>query len=108
MTFEVFADGARYDAVLCLNDVMALGAVDALKHVIGLRIPEDVMVGGFDDIPEAARQSYDLTTVRQSMNEMVVEVLDLFGLGLEYLLSMVMMWMLFGSLILCGMMRLFF
>lgn len=104
-TLEAFADGRRYDAVLCLNDVMALGAIDALKHVIGLRIPEDVMVGGFDDIPEAAREPYDLTTVRQPMNEMVVEALDLLGLGPQQLPSTAMMRMLPGSLILRGTVR---
>lgn len=101
-TLEAFADGQRYDAVLCLNDVMALGAIDALKHGIGLRIPEDVMVGGFDDIPEAARAPYDLTTIRQPMNEMVIEALDLLGLGPEQLPSTAMMRILPGALILRG------
>ena len=104
-TLDAFANGQRYDAVLCLNDAMALGAIDALKHGIGLRIPEDVMVGGFDDIPEAARQPYDLTTVRQPMNDMVIEALDLLGLGPQKLPSTAMMRMLPGTLILRGTVR---
>ena len=104
-TLDAFAGGRRYDAILCLNDVMALGAIDALKYVMGLRIPEDVMVGGFDDIPEAARRSYDLTTVRQPVNEMVVEALDLLGLGTMKRPSVAMMQMLPGSLILRGTVR---
>lgn len=76
-----FAGGARHDAVLCLNDIMALGAIDALKYQVGLRIPEDVMVAGFDDIPEAARAPYDLTTIRQPIDRMVDEALNLLGLG---------------------------
>lgn len=104
-TLDSFANGQRYDAVLCLNDAMALGAIDALKHGIGLRIPEDVMVAGFDDIPEAARQPYNLTTVRQPMDDMVVEALDLLGLGPQKLPSTAMMRMLPGTLILRGTVR---
>ncbi|MFT3964268.1 MAG: LacI family DNA-binding transcriptional regulator [Sphingobium sp.] len=76
-----FGSGDRTDAVLCLNDVMAMGAIDALKYEIGLQIPQDVMVTGFDDIPEAARPAYNLTTVRQPIERMVEEALNLLGLG---------------------------
>jgi DNA-binding LacI/PurR family transcriptional regulator len=75
-----FGKGAHADAVICLNDVMALGAIDALKYEMGLRIPEDVMVTGFDDIPEAARPAYNLTTIRQPIEDMVDEALTLLGL----------------------------
>lgn len=78
---ESFNDGYRADAVLCLNDVMAFGAIDALRYEIGLSIPGDVMVTGFDDIAEASRPAYDLTTVRQPIEKMVQETLDLLGLG---------------------------
>lgn len=94
-----FADGQRHDAVLCLNDVMALGALDALKHQLGLRVPEDVMVGGFDDIPEAARAAYDLTTVRQPLNRMVDEALNLLGLGKQATPSTAMIRTISGGLI---------
>ncbi|MET0364960.1 MAG: LacI family DNA-binding transcriptional regulator [Sphingobium sp.] len=78
---ESLTSGNRVDAVLCLNDVMAMGAIDALKYRIGLHVPNDVMVAGFDDIPEAARPAYDLTTVRQPIERMTDEALDLLGLG---------------------------
>lgn len=82
-TLDAFADGQRADAVLCLNDIMALGAIDALKYKLNLRVPEDIMVAGFDDIPEASRAPYELTTMRQPLNDMVLETLDLLGLGSE-------------------------
>jgi DNA-binding LacI/PurR family transcriptional regulator len=61
----------RPDAVFFANDVMALGGMDALRHVCGLRVPEDVAVVGFDDIPMASWPSYQLTTVQQPLGRMV-------------------------------------
>jgi len=55
-------------AIFAANDNMALGAMDALKE-LGLRIPEDVSVFGFDD-EVAAKHSYPrLSTVRQPLSE---------------------------------------
>ena len=70
----------RPDALFCLNDIMAMGAMDALRHGLGLRVPEDVMVVGFDDIPEASRPSYRLTTVRQPLRRMIAKTMTLLGL----------------------------
>ena len=39
------------DALFGINDIMAMGAIDTLRHRLGLRVPEDLMVAGFDDIP---------------------------------------------------------
>ena len=55
-------------AVFVANDQMALGVVRAL-HETARRIPEDISVVGFDDIPEAAYFTPPLTTVRQPFNE---------------------------------------
>ncbi|MBV1856725.1 LacI family DNA-binding transcriptional regulator [Catellatospora tritici] len=55
-------------AVFCANDQQALGMLRAL-HERGIRVPEDVSVIGFDDIPEAAYLSPPLTTIRQDFDE---------------------------------------
>ncbi|MFQ6392160.1 LacI family DNA-binding transcriptional regulator [Nocardia sp. KC 131] len=55
-------------AVFAANDQMALGLLRALAEG-GLRVPEDISVVGFDDIPEAAYLSPPLTTVRQDFDE---------------------------------------
>jgi DNA-binding LacI/PurR family transcriptional regulator len=55
-------------AIFVANDQMALGALRAM-HELGRRIPADVSVVGFDDIPEAAYFLPPLTTVRQDFNE---------------------------------------
>jgi DNA-binding LacI/PurR family transcriptional regulator len=58
------------DALFCVNDIMALGAIDAARE-LGRRIPQDLMIIGFDDIREASRPAYRLTTIRQPMRRMV-------------------------------------
>ena len=55
-------------AVFVANDQMALGVLRAL-HELGRRVPADVSVAGFDDIPEAAYFTPPLTTVRQRFDE---------------------------------------
>jgi DNA-binding LacI/PurR family transcriptional regulator len=56
-------------AVFVANDQMALGVLRSL-HEAGRRIPADISVVGFDDIPEAEYFTPPLTTVRQNFNEM--------------------------------------
>lgn len=58
------AGGDPVTAVLVANDSMALGLLNAV-HSGGLRVPEDLSVVGFDDVPEAAFYWPPLTTVRQ-------------------------------------------
>lgn len=80
---RIFADtgpDTRPDALFCLNDIMAMGALDALRLTIGLRVPEDVLVIGFDDIPEASHPNYRLTTVRQPLERMIAKTMTLLGL----------------------------
>lgn len=60
----------RPDAVFCANDFIAMGAVDQAKQM-GLRVPEDVSIAGFDDVPMAAWKCYSLTTIRQPVDRMV-------------------------------------
>ncbi len=63
------------DAIFAANDIMALGALDALRIKLGLRVPDEVSVIGFDDIAAASWPSYSLTTFRQPINRMVEETL---------------------------------
>ena len=62
-------------AVFCANDPMALGLLRALSEQ-GRRVPEDVSVVGFDDIPESAYFLPPLTTVRQDFGELGRRALD--------------------------------
>ena len=58
-----------FTALLAYNDISAIGAIWAFQEA-GLRVPEDVSVVGFDDIPSAAFNSPGLTTVRQPLQRM--------------------------------------
>lgn len=63
------------DGIFCVNDVLALGAIDGAR-ALGARIPEDVWVVGYDDIELASWGAYDLTTVRQPIADMVAHAID--------------------------------
>lgn len=68
MTTLLAAD-PKLDAVFVANDVMAFGAMRALRNA-GRRVPDDVAVVGFDDIPASAMTHPPLSTVRQPLYEM--------------------------------------
>ncbi|MGO4853685.1 LacI family DNA-binding transcriptional regulator [Phaeovulum sp. W22_SRMD_FR3] len=58
------------DVLVCENDIVAIGALEALRFSLGLRVPEDIAVTGFDDIPLASLASHALTTYRQPITKM--------------------------------------
>jgi len=77
---DIAASISRPDAVFCVTDQLAMGVMDACRFDLGWRVPDDISVVGFDDIPESARPTYDLCTVRQHveiMAERAVEMLRL-------------------------------
>ena len=58
------------DAVVCANDVMAIGCVDEARETNYLRVPEDISIVGFDGVGPARYAAYDLSTVRQPVGRM--------------------------------------
>lgn len=64
---QLIASGHRFDALFTGNDNMAIGAIQGLK-LAGIRVPDDVAVAGFDDIPLA--RHLGLTTVRVRIAEL--------------------------------------
>jgi LacI family transcriptional regulator len=61
--------GTDFTAILCANDLLALGALQRL-HEHGIEVPRDVSVAGFDDIPVAAMTAPSLSTVRLPLRDM--------------------------------------
>ena len=65
----------RVEGVFCVNDLMALGLMDYARNMLGLNVPNDLSVIGFDDIPEANWGAYRLTTFQQSAEKQAREIL---------------------------------
>lgn len=71
-TRELFSGQVdRPDAVFVASDHMAFAVMDTLRFELGLRIPEDVSVAGYDNVPQASWGSYNLTTVEQAVEPMI-------------------------------------
>ena len=68
-TNELLKRGADFTALVCYNDIAAIGAIRAFMNH-GLRVPEDISVVGFDDIQGAAFHNPSLTTIRQPLPQM--------------------------------------
>ena len=66
---ELWAADPAPTAVFCGNDVVAIGVIDTARR-LGIAIPEQLSVVGFDDIPMASWSSFELSTVRHDLDEM--------------------------------------
>ncbi len=75
--YAILSRGPRPSAIFAANDAMAIGALCALREQ-GLRIPEDIAVVGFDDIPIARFVSPPLSTVSVEIAELGRRAFDLF------------------------------
>ncbi len=75
-TRKIFGAKDRPDAVFVGNDHMAFAVMDTLRFELGLSVPDDVAVVGYDDVPIASWTAYDLTTIRQPVNQMVEATVD--------------------------------
>jgi len=67
---------AKPDAVFIASDTMALGALRALREV-GLRVPEDIAIVGFDDLPPAQQADPPLTTIQHPIEQLGVTAVEL-------------------------------
>ena len=66
---KLLARNEHFTALFAYNDISAIGAIQAFQEA-GLRVPEDVSVVGFDDIPLAVIFKPELTTVGQPLRRM--------------------------------------
>ncbi len=62
--------GTVPDAIICANDIMAIGCMDEARYHLNLDVPGDVSVVGFDGVRSASWSSYDLTTIQQPVESM--------------------------------------
>ncbi|WP_218355205.1 LacI family DNA-binding transcriptional regulator [Alteromonas lipotrueiana] len=61
----ILSSGTHPHAIVCASDLIAIGVLDAIRDA-GLKVPEDIAVVGYDNIPVSAYTSPGLTTVRQN------------------------------------------
>lgn len=69
-TQKIMGAKTKPTAIVAANDMMAMGVLDELKNIIGLSVPRDISVVGFDGIGAARFASYELTTIRQPIGRM--------------------------------------
>ena len=67
----------RPDAVFCANDLLAMALMDVARFDFGLSLPGELSVIGFDDVTLAAAASYRLSTIRQPLETMVLDTVDI-------------------------------
>lgn len=59
----------RPDGIFCTTDLMACGIIDCARWRFGIRVPDDLSLIGFDDIPQSGWEGYELTTFQQPVDE---------------------------------------
>jgi LacI family transcriptional regulator len=72
---RVLSEPSRPDALFCANDMMAIGALEALKNA-GVRVPDEIALAGFDDIPIARYVNPPLTTAAVPIAEIGRQALE--------------------------------
>lgn len=74
---EYMASHPPPTAVICGNDTMAIGVIDEARKNFGLRVPEDLSVVGFDGVNAVFWHSYQLTTIKQPVEQMTKSAVDI-------------------------------
>lgn len=69
--------GRAPDAIICGNDIMAIGCVDTARHEYGIDVPGALSVAGFDGVEPSTWMSYQLTTLRQPVFKMALAAVEM-------------------------------
>ena len=64
-------------AVFCSSDIVAIGLMDGVRQELQLKIPQDISVLGFDNIQMAGWGSYQLTTISQSLDKLITDLVQI-------------------------------
>jgi DNA-binding LacI/PurR family transcriptional regulator len=69
--------GRLPDVIVCANDVMAIGCLDTARRELGIAVPAQMSVAGFDAVEPSTWLSYNLTTLRQPIRQMAAAAADM-------------------------------
>ena len=70
---KLLSSANRPDGIFCSTDLLAAALMDVARTYVNLKIPDDLQIIGFDDIPQSAWLSYQLTTFRQDFSRLARE-----------------------------------
>jgi DNA-binding LacI/PurR family transcriptional regulator len=79
----MFKAHPKLDALFCADDLLATGAFDAVRHKLKRTIP-GVGIIGFNDIQMASWPSYNLTTVRSHVDQVIAHAIDVLQAQIEH------------------------
>jgi len=71
------------DAIFCASDMLAFAVLDVARDELSKNVPDDLSVIGFDDVNLSAGSAYNLSTIRQPVEAMVIDTLDILGRQIE-------------------------
>ena len=80
---RVLLQGTGIDGIFGVTDEIALGVLNTARFELGLRVPEDLSVIGFDDAPISGWSSHALTTVSQSLEDLTRATMEAIALPAE-------------------------
>ncbi len=70
-TLALFEKNTHIDGIFCVNIDATMGCLDALRYHLNYKVPDEIAVVGFDDIPIASGDSYNITTMVQPTEQMI-------------------------------------
>ena len=74
---ELLAGEVKPDALVCANDAIAIGALNAARYQLGLTVPDELAIIGYDDVAAAAWPCVDLSTIKNPIDERVAHLGEL-------------------------------
>ncbi|MDV6318156.1 LacI family DNA-binding transcriptional regulator [Chromohalobacter sp. HP20-39] len=83
-TRRLCSSSPKPDAIFAANDLMAIAAMEIIRDEFCMKVPDDVAIIGFDDVPMASWPSYSLTTLQQPVETMIMRATELLLKQIDY------------------------
>jgi DNA-binding LacI/PurR family transcriptional regulator len=73
---ELLRKHPQIDGLFCADDLLGIGALDAIRSILRRAVPKDIGVIGFDDIQMASWDAYQLSTLRTHLDQVIVHAIE--------------------------------